>query len=435
MPTTENFNPQQIPHLAKGKDLAYDYEIGFLLFNAGNFTKSLPHLKKALQAFLEVKDFSNWTSCYAMLFQAFYELGEKSSAKKLYKEFNELCKTHNIQKNPATLALSAYYDIYTENKLNKAKDKLNTALEIAFNKHDHYIKTADRLKQNQMRFKIMLCLYFYSIYYFETGDFELCIKELKNLKILIKDYLNLKKEVDLDHAKTNNVQELQLYHKIREDLKKNSTNIQRMSLGLKFMVAKIELNYKKNIKESEQLLWEIYEQANKTNYTLFVPYILSTIALCYIKMDNKKQAQMFFNLAEKSSRSERKLLLLYINSLKKKHGMGDLTEKDAYDLVFDIKERLIIEKQKGCVDLKNQFILVDLLQLFLLNPGTFYSKEEIIKLIWNQDYDPDIHDNKIYVTIKRLREMIEKDAKNPVYIQRATAGYYFPTKVKTLVKQ
>jgi DNA-binding response OmpR family regulator len=59
------------------------------------------------------------------------------------------------------------------------------------------------------------------------------------------------------------------------------------------------------------------------------------------------------------------------------------------------------------------------------HPGETFSKEIIVKKIWNQDYSPAMHDNKIYVTIKRLRKMIEPDINKPKYIFRAKNGYYF----------
>ena len=269
----------------------------------------------------------------------------------------------------------------------------------------------------------------------EIEDYENCIQELKNLKILLKDYLNLKKEVELDHSRTNNVQKLQIYHKILEKLKKNFQNIQKMQLGVKFIDARIELNYTKNFKQAEKLSWDLYEEANKTNLIFYIPYILCLMTRCYIEFKNKKQAQMFFNLAKKNANKERKLLTLYMDHLQQHGKLSQTEENDNYDLIFDIKDHLIVEKQKGCIELKNQFILMDLLKLFLLNPGISYSKEKIIQKVWKQDYLPEIHDNKIYVTIKRLREMIEFNSCKPCYIRRNNAGYHFSAQAKVLVKQ
>jgi DNA-binding response OmpR family regulator len=83
-----------------------------------------------------------------------------------------------------------------------------------------------------------------------------------------------------------------------------------------------------------------------------------------------------------------------------------------------------VERKLGRIDFKNQFILLDLLRLFVQNQGTIYSKEYLVENIWRQPYDPAVHDNKIYVTIKRLRKLIEPDYEKPKYIFRAKNGYY-----------
>ena len=75
-----------------------------------------------------------------------------------------------------------------------------------------------------------------------------------------------------------------------------------------------------------------------------------------------------------------------------------------------------------------------MLQLFISTPGVVYSKESLVEKIWKQKYDPRVHDNKIYVTIKRLRELVEPNHKKPKYIFRTKDGYYMNKKVNILLK-
>ena len=70
--------------------------------------------------------------------------------------------------------------------------------------------------------------------------------------------------------------------------------------------------------------------------------------------------------------------------------------------------------------------------MFMGTPGQVYSKEEIVNNIWQQEYDPRVHDNKLYVTIKRLRKLIEPENDKPKYLYRAKNGYYFNKDVKFL---
>jgi DNA-binding response OmpR family regulator len=68
-----------------------------------------------------------------------------------------------------------------------------------------------------------------------------------------------------------------------------------------------------------------------------------------------------------------------------------------------------------------------------LNQGKVYSKEFLVEKIWKQSYDPSVHDNKIYVTIKRLRKLIEPDYDKPKYIYRAKNGYFMNKAAKIIV--
>ena len=90
-----------------------------------------------------------------------------------------------------------------------------------------------------------------------------------------------------------------------------------------------------------------------------------------------------------------------------------------------MRSHAVTEKTKGKIDFKNQFILLEMLKLFLAHPGRVFSKEEFIETVWKQSYNPSVHDNKIYVTIKRLRKVIEPDYNKPKYLFLAKNGYYF----------
>ena len=114
-----------------------------------------------------------------------------------------------------------------------------------------------------------------------------------------------------------------------------------------------------------------------------------------------------------------------MENLKKQEHFNQIKSTENYDIVLDLKDCAIVEREKGCIELKNQFILIELSKLFLLNPGVAYSKEKIIQKVWKEDYSPEIHDNKIYVTIKRLREMIEMNSCKPKYICRSSFRILF----------
>lgn len=65
----------------------------------------------------------------------------------------------------------------------------------------------------------------------------------------------------------------------------------------------------------------------------------------------------------------------------------------------------------------------DLLEVLISNRKIVLTKERLIDIVWSDDYS-DINDNTLTVTIKRLRAKIEKNPKEPKYIETIFAiGY------------
>ncbi len=66
----------------------------------------------------------------------------------------------------------------------------------------------------------------------------------------------------------------------------------------------------------------------------------------------------------------------------------------------------------------------DLLQLFVTNRGTVFSREQMLETVWKYDYAGDAR--TVDVHIRRLREKIERDTTNPEFIfTKWGVGYYF----------
>lgn len=415
----------------RDKLLSYDFDIGSLLFKNGNFSKSLHHIRKASVLFLENQHFAGYFSCYNIMLQIFTEFGDKEQILLLQTQAQRYCKYYNISNITRMLTCSAYYYIYVEKDLKRAKKDLDKALNLVFESYEKSKQEDQILNQITVRFEIINCLYFYSIYYFNIKEFENCAKEIQNIQILLEDFLKIKTNNEAKQSRTNNVESLQSYHDILQAINFYMPNVQGIQLGIQYIEANIEF-YEKNYIKSNKLLWTLYENANKTNYNLFIPYILISMALNNLKLQNKKQAKIFFNLAEQNITDDRKVLKIYMNKLKQKKEFQ--FENVDYDIVFDLDNHNIIEKEKGCIEFKNQFVLVNLLKLFLQNPGVCYSKKNLVKKIWNQEYLPKSHDNKIYVTIKRLRELVEVNSNKPKYICYSSLGYHVPKTIKTLIK-
>lgn len=66
----------------------------------------------------------------------------------------------------------------------------------------------------------------------------------------------------------------------------------------------------------------------------------------------------------------------------------------------------------------------DLLELLALNPNKVYSRENLLKLVWGNDYPGDVR--TVDVHIRRLREKIEANPSEPKYVHtKWGVGYFF----------
>lgn len=66
----------------------------------------------------------------------------------------------------------------------------------------------------------------------------------------------------------------------------------------------------------------------------------------------------------------------------------------------------------------------DLLDLFMSNLGRVYSREQLLDIVWGYDYPGDIR--TVDVHVRRLREKIEPNPAEPIYIMtKWGVGYYF----------
>lgn len=66
----------------------------------------------------------------------------------------------------------------------------------------------------------------------------------------------------------------------------------------------------------------------------------------------------------------------------------------------------------------------EVLELLMLNAGKVYGRENLLKLIWGEDYPGDVR--TVDVHIRRLREKIEENPSEPKYVQTKWGlGYFF----------
>lgn len=105
-------------------------------------------------------------------------------------------------------------------------------------------------------------------------------------------------------------------------------------------------------------------------------------------------------------------------------------QQDAVDLLINTDHGWVKTRNGGQISFRKQYVLLDILyELSLAHrsgrgmEGNGLSKAEIIERVWKEDYRPELHDNKLYYNINRLRKLIEPDAKQPKILLNWKEGY------------
>jgi tetratricopeptide (TPR) repeat protein len=152
-------------------------------------------------------------------------------------------------------------------------------------------------------------------------------------------------------------------------------------------------------------------------------YILLGKGNVYKRLGDYDRALTYFNLAREmtDNMTFRRLAELIDTEIE------DVNDSSV-DLYLDRTNRKIKERSLGTIDFKHRFVLLEILFLLAKNPGTYFDKEQLAKMIWKDEYNPLIHDKLIYTSVSRLRKLIEPKSDRSdrrKYIIRGKDGYTF----------
>lgn len=352
-------------------------EIGKLYCDRGDYSLALPNLQEAAKTLLAEKKFNTYLKALQHILRIHAERAEQEQITQIKEHLHDLVIREGIE-----LSSKMYYVLGLCSSLKSqpenAVEYLKKALELGLKDNN----------QEDMCYAILGL----SICYRQQGKFEEALKEVYNLNIFLQ-VLN-STELKIGSANSN--------ARILMDMKKYENAL--------------------------DVLWMAYEEIKNSKQLYTALGILINIGICLFETGQKDAAKIYFGLAHKSIDPVNNKGYLTVTERYLKILNANMTTE--LDMVFDLDNHAIIEKSLGKIDFKNQFILLDLLKLFISNQGQIFSKEYLVEQVWKQDYDPEVHDNKIYVTIKRLRKMIEPDYDKPKYIFRAKNGYYLSKSAK-----
>lgn len=349
------------------------FELGKLYTDRGEFGPAIEQLSEAAKGYFAERNFSQYLKCTNLLLRIYAEREQYEEINLTKEKLQDLVLNEGFELNSKTyytLAVCASY----KGQIEIAMDYCQKALAIAL--------AADNKED------ICHAIFGLAISYSHPSMNRLpdALKEIYNLQVFFQVY--------------------------------KMPDLQAASL---FVNADI-LKQMKKYDEAIEVLWKAYDVIKETRNVVMSNYLMGAMADAYFEIGDKDMARTYITLAQRSIDGENhRRLARMAKSLAEK--IGGETQSN-FDLIFDEANHSVIEKKLGRIDFKNQFILLDLLRLFVMNQGQIYSKEYLVENVWKQPYDPAIHDNKIYVTIKRLRKLIEPDYEKPKYIFRAKNGYY-----------
>ncbi len=357
------------------------YEVGRLQWELGNFRASIEKLKAAGVLFQEIGDHRSYIKTQSLILRMNTEMEDIKQVQITKDALEEYISKKHIQLNSIahyTLALCAYY----RNDFKAALDHLEKALALAL---------SEDAKED-----ICFAIYGLVIVYWALGRHEDALKEIYNLRVFFQVLKVPEVEVSAQIMNGNILVSLKRYDEALDVFWKSMEALKSQ----KSLYTYVSLLY-----------WMGYTHAEKGDQDLARTYLM----LAKQTVDPTNFSYLNRKICEQLQR---------VSQIDEPH----------FDLVFNPTNNSVMERKKGKIDFKNQFILLDMLKLFLRNPGEVYSKEDLVRAVWRQEYDPSVHDNKIYVTIKRLRQLIEPDFDKPKYIYRAKNGYFLNRNAKVSIQ-
>lgn len=419
----------------------YLLELGKAKSLSGHFLSSVRLVEESSSLYLSQKKYFKHMECQNILLRMYRELQDFHKISVLKKELIQLIWSANIRVT-ARIHYTLGQCALCYGDLKEAKEEFEKSIHQVISLKEKARSENDRALWVQAEIESCFPVYGMASLHIRSEQLKKAKSGIQSLEKLFCSLEGLEKNYGERFLDKKNKQFiLQGFsqvsspaneaHCIKAVLKESAEMRSRLRLSfelLKFNILRMEGDFI----GAEDLLWRCYEGAQESKDLCTIVTLFYYLGLNYISMQDYNQANIFLNLAKKSIDSDnfKHLYICVVNCIQK---LKSISSYD-YDLIVNFSANSIIEKHKGRINFKNRFILLDLLKMFLFQPGVDHSKENMVEQIWKEKYDPSVHDNKVYVTIKRLRELIEPDIHHPRYIFRGKRGYYLNDKMKILLK-
>jgi tetratricopeptide (TPR) repeat protein len=350
------------------------YQLGKVYYDKADLDKAEEAFVKALSYADPIIDGFSILKTYGFLIRLASEKLEDSKAQKYILESEKLMEV--LSRAFPTLTSEFFYNLGVVKNYSGNFEAAKTNFELAY-------KKSTEENEPELLSKCLLSLATNAFY---RKDFDLSIRYLDQLN----DLLKIIKKYYLSGAMYN------YYAKIFIELNENEKALNYYKLANEYLQSK--------------KCWNLYG------------YILFGKATALKKAGNFEEALKMFQLAQES---------IDVSVFKRLNHLIEAEIDDVndstVDLYLDRTNRKIVERSLGTIDFKHRFVLLEILFLLSKNPGLYFDKEQLAKMIWKDEYNPLIHDKLIYTSVSRLRKLIEPidaDSKRK-YIIRGKDGYTF----------
>ncbi len=346
-------------------------DLGTLYFEKGEFSNSIAYLLEAKERALANKKARRYFNILYMLLRIRLEMGMMKEVESIKNDLQQFVIEEDIEMSSRlyyTLGICAYLEKKSESALTFFNQAFNVALSES-NKEDMCYALCGK-----------------AIWFQQQKDYKKVFSIIENLRLFFESVSVPEVEASIGICEAQIFSELGKYD------------------------------------DAVKSLWRAFNVAKKSKSVQFMnAYIFVQFGRTHLKMNKLDMAENYFDLAEGLINPFEHVRTKSILTDSRKEFEAKKTLHP--DIKIDLKENIIEEASKGKLELNNKFILLELLVELVKRKGDILTKSDLAEMLWNQDYDPSQHDNKIYVTIRRLRKLLEPNPKKPYYILRTKCGY------------
>jgi tetratricopeptide (TPR) repeat protein len=301
-------------------------ELAKLYYERCDFSVALEKFKLAADGYFAERDFEKYLKCQNYLLRIFAERDEAEDIRATKERLQDLVLKEGFDltaKTYYTLGICAVYKNQYDIALDYFQKSLSLALAVD-NKED-----------------ICYAINALANTYYELDRLHEALKEIYNLQIFFQ-VLDMP-ELKLASQTTNG-------HILRK---------------------------MKKFDQALEIFWECYDQLQKEKNLLLYIGLLRSLGITYRDAGEFDMARLYLRLARRTVDAENlSLMARSIDSVLAE--LGETGGED-FDLVFDTISNAVSEKKKGRIDFKNQFILLDMLRLFMKQPGVVHSRQQDLR--------------------------------------------------------